>query len=206
MARSRQQGTLVSSFERLQRLLPGILEEHGDNQQLVLAALANPILALEHLGYSFPPDVRDQIALRVRFGEEQAKTLRSLRAAVHEAAGEVFDLDSPAELRRVLRRLFESTAPKQARQRKPAEVLDRDVVPPLPRLGWAKSTEDPLQEYAQMHPVMKPLLAYRGVEASEPRLASEAVFQEVLDGKRVIPASHARFRLQNPGGRRRRSR
>jgi len=177
----------INSLKQLQKMLGGIIKRHEKDERLALAALANPILALEKMGYRLSPELREEIELRTRFGEEKSKQLLALRESVHKAAGKKFDLDSPAELRAVL-----------------AETLGaREVRVELPPLQFLKKTRkpDPLVEHADRHPMMKPLLEYRALESSQPRLASKEMFDKIHSGKKKLPIAITRvkFRLRNSG-------
>ena len=188
-----------SSLKELQLILPRILKTHADNQPLAMAALANPILALEKSGYSFTPQLRREIELRVRFGEQKAKELTSIQAAIFKSAKKSFDLDSPAELSLVLKTLVMSRL-RGKKSDKEAEInrLIKAIEQPyLPQMRWSKQIPDPLEKFKKIHEIIPLLLEYRRLEASEPRLASEQVFQQVYNGKRKIPVTNVRFRLQS---------
>jgi hypothetical protein len=53
-----------------------------------------------------------------------------------------------------------------------------------------------LQALAGAHPIMEPLLEYRRLEASEPRFASAALYQEVKAGTRAPSVTRLRARLR----------
>lgn len=174
--------------------MPAILKRHGEDQRAVLGALANPLLALEHLGYSFSQELRANLELRVRFGEKRAKHLRELEAAVFAAAGERFDLSSAEDLQRVLGPLLEEKnhEPGAEKRMRPRAVITGRT----PQLRWADRSEDPLRPFAHVHPVVPPLIEYRKMEASEPRLAAGSLFREIIEGRRKLPVRRARFRLK----------
>ena len=191
-----------TSLKQLQERIPSILKEHGNDDALNLAALANPILALEHLGYSFSPAARIDIAKHIRFGKKVSTKLKSLRKEVYEFTGDKFDLDDPEELSKELNQLLNEEAPqsrgaKKTKKSNRKRFKPKDVVPPNPEVRWGPKFSDPLERYADKHPVFEPLLKYRRLDASQPRLASERDFNAVLRGKVKLPATRARLVLQS---------
>ena len=51
----------ISSLREIQLQVPRILENYADDQELALIALANPLAALEKIGYTFSPSARQEI-------------------------------------------------------------------------------------------------------------------------------------------------
>ncbi len=74
------------------------------------------------------------------------------------------------------------------------------LVEPLPPRTSAerKPAPDPLAHMSATHPVIKPLLAYRELEASQPRLASPELYAAVRSGAHPLPVSNLRARLRRP--------
>ena len=89
----------ISTLKELQLQVPRILEEYADNQELAFIALANPLAALEKIGYSFTPSAREEIEDRIRFGKEGAEKVRQLKETIFIAAGKKFDLGSSVEVK-----------------------------------------------------------------------------------------------------------
>ena len=46
---------------------------------------------------------------------------------------------------------------------------------------------DPLEKLRSAHPIMEPLLEYRRMQSSTPRLATKELYDEIRQKKRVLP-------------------
>ncbi len=95
-------GTRIESWEQFQRRFASSLSRIQDDRLLGLAAAANPLYALEELGFTIPRDVEASIAEHLRFKPQTLARIRQLRDEVHRHAGRAFDISSPDELERVL--------------------------------------------------------------------------------------------------------
>lgn len=190
----------IGSWEELQQQIQAILERVNADPDLAAAAAINPILALEELGYELEPGARQEVEDRLRFDPREAVRLRQLRKAAFEQAGREFDLDSPDELGRLLFEELRIPIPqpekKRPRQKRPAARPDTR---PLPhRFSGQPEAEDPLEALHGAHPVLEPLLEYRRLEASRPRLASRSLYEQVRQGKRRLAIRNLRGRLKAP--------
>lgn len=92
----------VHSIDELRAQMPSIIKKLNADQGLLRGAAANPIFALEELGYVIPDALRHEIETRVRFSAKERESLGALRRQVIEAAGFAFDLDSPHALESAL--------------------------------------------------------------------------------------------------------
>lgn len=169
----------VTSWEDLQREVEPIVDRINDNQSLALAAAANPIFALEELGYRIDPEARPEIEDRLRFRPPHAKRLGQLRRDLYRLVGGPFDPASDADVRRVL-----SAAGVQV-GRPSAEPDD---------------AEDPFERLRGRHPLIEPLLEYRRLEAAEPRFATRDVYIALREGRRSVPITRLRAILKNGPG------
>lgn len=95
-------GNTIRSIEELREQVPAILKRLNADQALLLAAAANPILALEELGYRIPNELHLDLDRRIRFSVAERERLAEITGRLHEIAKEAFDPDDPAELERVL--------------------------------------------------------------------------------------------------------
>jgi hypothetical protein len=186
----------LDSWKEVQKQVQSILDRINADPLFALAAAASPLFALEELGYEVDPDLREDLSNRLRFGQKTSERLRKLREAVFRHAGHPFDLGSAEELRRVLFDELRVTArerpPRSAQsQRRPRRDAP-DTSPLPPQLGWGQKVEDPLKVLRGAHPIMDPLLEYRRLEASEPRLASRALYDEIRRGERRLPVARLR--------------
>jgi hypothetical protein len=187
----------IESLEDAQRRISVILAEINANPDLARAAAANPLHALEDLDYEIAPAARSELEDRVRFGAKKSAQLRQLRVRIFEAAGHPFDLQSEPELRRVLLDELKLQPGRRTTQKTERFATGKMILPPQVR--WGKKVEDPIEELRGAHAIVEPLLAYRRLEASEPRLASRALYEEIRDGKRRIPITSLRGVLKARG-------
>ena len=188
----------IDSIEELQRVVPSVVKAVNAEQALARGALVNPLLALEELGYELSPALKPVTERRVRFSRDKATRIEALAGEVHKLAGRQFDIDAPHELMRVL---FEELklprgGAKHARQERRAEAAAAvPLTRPEPAVFGA-ALSDPLEHLRDAHPVMKPLLEYRRLEASEPRLASRELYERIRNGEVALPVTHVRARLK----------
>ena len=197
----------ISSLQQFQRVVPAIVKAINADPELAMRAAANPLLAVEELGYTIEPDVRRLAERRVRFPKATFERLGELEKEIQAAAGEQFDIDSSKILSRVL---FEKLklppptqdSPEQKRQTKakaaaqyqPATRLVTDPLPPRPFGG--EPGADPLEVLREKHPVMKPLLEYRQLEASSARLAPPDLYERIRRGDVKSPITGLKARLK----------
>lgn len=93
---------IIRSVEELRAQVPAILKRLNADQALLLAAAANPVLALEELGYRIPNELHRELDHRIRFSAAERERLAALMARMHEIARGPFDPDDSAELERIL--------------------------------------------------------------------------------------------------------
>ena len=86
--------TQISSLKELQLQMPRIVEEYGNNNELTAIALANPLLALEKIGYTFSPEAKTEIENHVRFGKENASRYMMLKKNIEQSVGATIDITS----------------------------------------------------------------------------------------------------------------
>lgn len=192
----------IDSWEELQQQITSILSQINADQSLALAAAMNPLLALEELDFEINPETRPSIEDRIRFNPRTALKLKDLREAIFRHAGHSFDINSPEALERVLfdELKIESGRPRKAKKvakQLPEETPRRPSTKPLPyrRKGSAPPTDE-LEVLREAHPLMEPLLEYRRLDASRPRLAPRRAYEAVRQGKRRLPVERIRGRLK----------
>jgi len=174
----------LRSWEDAQAQISKIVAEINANPQLAIAAAVNPLFALEELGYHVAPEAIALFEDRLRFGQKTAARLQSLRKTIFKQAGREFDIDSEETLRHVLGVELKLRVPHKLRK-----------LPP--QVGWGTKVPDPLEELSGKHPLIEPLLEYRQLEASEPRLASRDLYNQVRQGKVQTPVVSLRIALRS---------
>jgi competence ComEA-like helix-hairpin-helix protein len=193
----------VGSWEQLQTNIESILEQMNASPQLALAAAANPLLALEELGYDIDPAARSEITRRLRFSPRIAVRLRQLEDEVAAIAGRRVDLDSAEDLQRLLFKELRLDARgdseddyQQKAQHKQGWSPSLDTRPLPPDLSSIGKRDDPLRVLEGKHKVMEPVLEYRRLEASTPRLASKQDYERVREGQIQLGVEKIRGRLK----------
>jgi len=192
----------IGSWDDLRNAAAELVRTINADERLALAAAANPLYAVEECGYQIRPDARIEIEERIRFRPETARRLDELRASIYEQAGTVFDLQSGPALGEVLfDRLHLRPRPGSSGYdddtgQAATEPERIDTRPLPPQVGWAPRVRDPLEVLEGSHPIMGPLLEYRRLEASEPRLASRDLYEQLRNGTRHPPLTRARARFK----------
>lgn len=179
----------LASVEQAQRAMPRLLAEVNARPELARAALANPLFAIEELGWSIDEGVRSTFERRIRFTADVAARLDALEAQIGEIAGHHVEVDDPHEVAHLLFDQLKLPVPgapaRRTKQRRPEATIQATLptAPLPPRLPWSpEPAPDPLVELAGAHPVIAPLLEFRHLDAGAPRLASPEVYRRVRDG------------------------
>lgn len=205
-ARQKERPAPIDSIDTLRRRVPEIVRQLNEQPALALRAAANPILALAEMGYQLTDRLAREVELRLRFTPAAITRLDALRERLGELAGEPFDPDNTAELRRTLFERLELphlpprgeaivvAAGPLARQvpATPRDELEFPWVPP----GGIRHP-DPLEPLRKAHPIIEPLIEYRAIQASQPRLATKEIFERLARGELAGPTFRIRARLKD---------
>lgn len=174
----------LRSWDEIRDKMPQIVARLNSNVALAVAAAANPFLALSELGYEVAPEAQADIEDRLRFSPDAAKQLGELRRRIYAAAGHPFAIESREELARVLFHELGITPYPD----------ERGCIPPLPDASplprfhvGQPSPKDPLEPLSRKHPILEPLLAYRRLDASAPRFASDDAYAALRKGEIAHP-------------------
>ena len=200
----------IQNLKELQKLMPSIIKDYGEDQKITHAALANPILALEHIGYELTPDFKYELEFLIRFGEKKGKALLTLEKKIFKEVNKEFDLRSPDQLFEVLKPILKLKAPagkaskkaKETTKKAPKKIsitsLTKAHLSLPPQLKWTEKVKDVLLDCPKKHPAIPLILKYRELESSEPRLASRQLFEKALKGKlkKSFTLNNIRFRLK----------
>jgi hypothetical protein len=190
----------ITSLRELQQMMPRIIKEHGQNGQLTLLALANPIYALEKAGFSFTKEAREEIELRIRFGKENAARVKETRMAIFEATGKPFDLDSVTELKKNITPLLpagESASDQKEQKAYHASIGSSLFLKALEEKVRVEKGNviDPLAAYQHTHPVVQKLIEYRRLAALHPALANASTAEKLVRQNDKLPLKNIRFRM-----------
>lgn len=179
---------VLNSWQDAQHRIVQILAALNANSALLMAAAANPLLALEELGYEVNPEVQQDFVDRIRFGSTVAKQQQALRRKIFDAAGHSFDLNSSEALVAALGRVLKNKAD--------APSIPADAQPPRFTFG-TPAAPDPLEHLRGAHPIMEPLLEYRKTDATTPQFATRDDYTTIRLGKRVLPVTRLVANLQS---------
>jgi len=200
--------SVIQSWDELRSAAPVVLAKLEDDPRGMVAALANPLLVLERLGWVVEGAARQEIVDRLRLGPGSSERLAQLRAAIREAVGHDVDPQSPEDIRRLLDGLGLDGPGEHSSDtggyRQVRSTPQHHLPVHIPPLGWRPEGpgEDPLDAWAGSHPVLDLALEYRRLDAARPAFAPPGIVEAVLSG-RVQPAvTGARARFQ-PAARRR---
>ena len=198
-------GGQLTTLAALQRRVPSIVKRINADLTLALRAAANPLFVLADLGYSMTPELEREVALRVRFSQPAIARLVALSTRIQELAGRTFDVDSRAELSRVLfdhlklptlqRVVINGTPVAQAASR-PRESERSHPLDIRYRPFGGDASPDPLEALRDLHPIIAPLLEYRAIQASVPPLASRELYDRVARGDVKMPTFRIRAKLR----------
>lgn len=187
----------ISSWEDLQREVSAILERLNADGALGLAAAANPLLALEELGYEIEASARPAIEARLRFGPKVAPRALELVDRMRGEVGRPIDPDDEEDVRRAIAELgVTSRGPRQRSSRGTWPKEHQTVETPS---GHRLRDED-LEPHRGAHPFIDTLLEYRKLAASAPRLAPRGAFDAIRSGERGLPITRVTGRLQREAG------
>jgi len=163
--------TQISSLKELQLQMPRIVEEYGNNNELTAIALANPLLALEKIGYTFSPEAKTEIENHVRFGKENASRYMTLKKNIEQSVGAKIDVDDTQAVKQLLEKELKKSAPGD--KEKILSAIDKPV-------SFSKSElSDPLQKYKSQHPVLEQLVELRKLQALNPPLATQESIEKI---------------------------
>lgn len=202
-------GNVLQSWDELRAAAPAVLAKLEDDPRLTVAALANPVVVLEHLSWVIDGDARQEIIDRLRLGQGPSERLAQLRAEIRQAVGHDVDPQSPRDIRRLLDELRLNSDPEKQSsdtrgQRRASSTRKRPLPVSIPSRIWRPDGpgEDPLDAWAGSHPVLDLALEYRRLDAARPAFAPPRIIEGVLSGLAQPAVTAARARFQ-PAKRRR---
>lgn len=164
---------VINSWEDLQANIKKIISSLNKDENFKIAAAANPILALEELGCEINPGIRGFVEDKIRFKTKDVAKLKKLRESIFKTAGREFDIRSGAELNTVLFNELELAAFDEKGCRLNHFVSGRRK----------KESPDDLEFYKELHPIIKPLLEFRKLDASVAGFCNGETYQKIRSGQ-----------------------
>ena len=182
----------ISSVHDLQLLMPRLLEKYGSDSELAYIALANPLAALEKLGYTITDDAKADLENYARFGKKGLEKYNELKEKIFSLTGQKFNLKINSELASVLEKL---TSKLGSSGKKAIPSLNiKELVESTPKLIENKWT-DKLETVKDAHPVIPALIELRKLENSVPKFADASTLKVIQQKKQSAPLTNIRFRL-----------
>ncbi len=165
-------GKTIKSWAELQNEVQNILKALKKDHNLTIAAASNPLMALEELGYEIDLDIVGHLEDKLRFKTRQVAQLSKLRKSVHDKAGKKFNIRSEHELNSVL---FDDLE---------IEAYDEKGCPIRKTISKRRKGDDKddLDFYVDLHPVVKPLLAFRKLDASIAGFCDSRTYRKIRTG------------------------
>lgn len=194
----------VQSIEELREQVPAILKKLNANPSLMLAAAANPILALEELGYSIPDPLQRELDRRIRFTQAERAQLEKLEKRIFDAAGESFDVDDPQALHEVLfsRLKLPPLTPATLRMtiaqspaKTPEPLRPRHELSVVYRAPGTAKKPDVLAPLRERHSVVELLIEHRDIAATHAPFAPRDLYKRIRQGGEGVPAFKLRARV-----------
>jgi DNA polymerase I-like protein with 3'-5' exonuclease and polymerase domains len=184
----------IETFKEFHRLVPGIIRKILTNADLAIRALANPLLALEELGYELSETVQYEIERYLRYSTTNQKTLDDLEREITKLVGHSVDLRSEAE---VAKTLF-----MELKLKKPASKVQ--IIPSIDvRTEGRKKISNPshtqkisFEGLTNDHPVVGLVIKYNTIANAVPPFASRELYDELKSGKKRLPISKVTIRLK----------
>jgi len=204
-ARDKEGSAPIDSLDALRRRVPAIVKQINEEPALALRAAANPLLALADMGYRLTDRLAREVELRLRFTPQAIDRLEQLRTQIAKLSEGPLDPDDPADLRRVLFERLKlpplssraqpivvaQSAVARTQSATPRDELDFSWIPP----GGVRHP-DALTALRNAHPIVAPLMEYRAIQASQPRLATREAFERLARGDATLPRIRIRARLK----------
>ena len=186
----------IRSIEDLRKEMPHIIAEYGNNTDIARAAIANPVLALEKIGYTLSKGMQKEVEYYVRFGEKNKDRVLALEKQVYEHTACEFDLEDDNQLEKQLKTLLSDNSLNLKKSGKSSKVAFR--ISEDKAVSAVKTVDlDPLQAHVDKHKVVPLLIEARKIYASSAKLSSSAVFKQLLDSKEIngLKLNNIQFRF-----------
>lgn len=160
---------VINSWEDLQANIKKIVSSLNKDENFKIAAAANPLFALEELGYEINHGIKGFVEDKLRFKTKDVAQLKKLRESIFKIAGQEFDIRSEEELNRVLFDELKLMAFDEKGCRLNPFISSRRK----------KDFPDDLEFYKELHPIIEPLLEFRKLDASVAGFSNREIYQKI---------------------------
>jgi len=192
----------INSLHELQLQMPRIVPAVNANPGLALAAAANPLLALEQLGYKLSSPAQAEIERYARFGPDNLKRLAELETEFGKLLTTKTMPADPSEARALFEKSgyepSDKSAAKTKTSLKPAK--NPSLATSLEAIFASKVlAEDEekklLRELSAQHPGLPLLYQYRKIHRQRPAFATRSAFESILAGEKNTLVDQVEFSL-----------
>jgi hypothetical protein len=188
----------LTQLKQLQKEVPDLIKKYGDDTALARAAMINPILALENIGYELSDELKHELDYHIRFGPEKKKRLLKLEKDIFKDVGKSFDLQDEKQIRKNIHPLI--SLKENAVLTKPTAKISlsgKKGVSRVKAVSSPKTTTSPYTGFSKSHKVIPKLIEYQDFELNAPKLGSKKLFNQALKDKKIggIKINSVRFRL-----------
>lgn len=174
----------LETFKEFHALVPKIVKAITAHPALAQRALANPLLAIEELGYQLSDTVQWEIERYVRYSRTSRKALTELENEIGRLIGKKIDPHNEAALEETLFVDLNLKRPRNSirlSQVHPREAAHAKIQAPI------QTPVDPLHEIVDAHPAVRLIIQYREVIHRTAPLATREQYEELKSGKRTLP-------------------
>ncbi|WP_446809119.1 hypothetical protein ACH50O_17950 [Methylomonas sp. 2BW1-5-20] len=192
----------INSLHELQLQMPRIVPAVNANPGLALAAAANPLLALEQLGYKLSSPAQAEIERYARFGPDNLKRLAELEAEFGKLLTTKTMPADPSEARALFEKSGHEPSDKAAANTKTTlkPAKNQSLTTSLAAIFASKVlAEDEekklLRELSAQHPGLPLLYQYRKIHRQRPVFASRSAFESILAGEKNTLVDQVEFSL-----------
>ncbi|QCK15778.1 hypothetical protein [Mangrovivirga cuniculi] len=185
----------IKSLKELQVMMPELVKKYGNDQKIVLGALANPILALEELGYSISAKAKTEIEERIKYGPEGKKEFEKIEKKIQKTAGKSIDPNSNKDLSKYFEKKLGDEFKLNKKKVKTADLIRLINKPPDKRAILIKN-RDPLEKYKKADDLIPLLIEYREMKASVPELAPKPLYKKITAGKMKSGISFSKMKIK----------
>ncbi|MFT6996977.1 MAG: hypothetical protein ACJAQ4_000722 [Cryomorphaceae bacterium] len=188
----------LTQLKQLQKEIPDLIKKYGDDTALARAAMINPILALENIGYELSDELKHELDYHIRFGPEKKKRLLKLEKDIYIDVGKSFDLQDEKQVRKNIHPFI--SIKENAVLAKPSariRLSSNQGVSQLKSASLQKTATSPYAGFSKTHKVIPKLIEYQDYELNAPKLGSKKLFNKALKDKKIggIKINSVRFRL-----------
>jgi hypothetical protein len=192
----------ISSLRELQLQMPRIVQAVNANPKLALAAAANPLLAIEQLGYKLSPEAQKEIEQYARFGPDNLKRLAEIETEFGKLLATKTVPVNLTEARALFEKSGHAQPDKSTTEKKMTlkptknQGLEASLENIFASRVWSVSEEKKLlSELSARHASLPLLFEYRKIHRQRQSFATRSAFETILSGEKNTLVDKIEFKL-----------